>query len=381
MLEHPTKRTRVPQSPDATPPFTLATPTQNEPQDTQMTDYTPQPTPPGPLKRQENPELANPAEPPSKKSTRSDNPQEAPADHTGITNRSHQQAITHHLVPQRSNNQPHSTKIALGDLASLKKRKPDTLTGTLRTLGSQGSRNHITQFLLNSNTPSTEPTIQPTLSKSAPQPSANAIKNIKNNDSTCALRASGHDTTIDGFLVQQTSYQQPKINRPYLQALMQPQKLRPQQPKPPSPKLSTQPNPANHSYSLLPQLDLSNHMTFNSEITSTWRATDELLFQSNIEGNFKVATWNCNQLTDEKAEYIAWYISTMRIDILFIQDTRLTPAAYKSISYRLKTLLGGETFIASSIKAHTNYTVGGQVVIVNAALKLKIDGLWSDLKD
>ena len=68
----------------------------------------------------------------------------------------------------------------------------------------------------------------------------------------------------------------------------------------------------------------------------------------------------------------------MEIDVLFIQDTRLTPVMYKAISYRLKTLLGGETFIASSIKAHTNHTVGGQLVIVNSNMKQKIDGLWSD---
>ena len=61
-----------------------------------------------------------------------------------------------------------------------------------------------------------------------------------------------------------------------------------------------------------------------------------------------------------------------------MQETRLTPATYKSISYKLKTLLGSETFIASSIKSHTNCTVGGQVVIINSNLKQKIDGLWSD---
>jgi exonuclease III len=119
-------------------------------------------------------------------------------------------------------------------------------------------------------------------------------------------------------------------------------------------------------------------MTFNSDITSTWRAADEILFQTSNEGNFKVATWNCNQMTETKAEYIAWYVVSMGIDVLFIQDTRLTPAMYKAVSYRLKVLLGAETFIASSIKAHTNYTVGGQIVIVNSNLKQKIDGLWSD---
>ena len=80
----------------------------------------------------------------------------------------------------------------------------------------------------------------------------------------------------------------------------------------------------------------------------------------------------------KKADYIAWYMSHTNIDVLFIQDTRLTPAKYNSISYQIKTLLGSETFVASSIKEHTNCTVGGQVVIVNAALKQKIDGLWSD---
>ena len=66
------------------------------------------------------------------------------------------------------------------------------------------------------------------------------------------------------------------------------------------------------------------------------------------------------------------------IDILFMQDTRLIPATYRSISYILKTLLGSETFIASSIESHTDCTVGGQVVIINSNLKQKIDGLWSD---
>ena len=76
-------------------------------------------------------------------------------------------------------------------------------------------------------------------------------------------------------------------------------------------------------------------------------------------------------MTETKAEYIAWYIASMEIDVLFIQDARLTPVMYKAVSYRLKSLLGGETFVASSIKPYTNHTVGGQLVIVNSNLKQK----------
>ena len=139
-------------------------------------------------------------------------------------------------------------------------------------------------------------------------------------------------------------------------------------------RYNKQPTPNSHTYTPRPQLDLSNHMTFNSDITNTWRAADEILFQTSNEGNFKVATWNCNQLTETKTEYIAWYIASMEIDVLFIQDTRLTPAMYKSVSYRIKTLLGGETFIASSIKTHTKHTAGGQIVIVKSNLKEKLTG-------
>ncbi len=62
-------------------------------------------------------------------------------------------------------------------------------------------------------------------------------------------------------------------------------------------------------------------MTFNSDITSTWRASDEILYQTPLSGNFKVATWNYNKLTETKAEYIAWYMLKTNIDILFMQDT------------------------------------------------------------
>ena len=184
--------------------------------------------------------------------------------------------------------------------------------------------------------------------------------------------------SLQKFLVPQESTQQPHIPKPYLDALLTNNEHRAPKPATPHYKHNKQPSPNSHAYFLRPQLDLSNHMTFNSDITSTWRASDEILFQTNNEGNFKVATWNCNHMTETKAEYIAWYVASMEIDVLFIQDTRLTPVMYKAISYRLKTLLGGETFIASSIKAHTNHTVGGQLVIVNSNLKQKIDGLWSD---
>jgi exonuclease III len=119
-------------------------------------------------------------------------------------------------------------------------------------------------------------------------------------------------------------------------------------------------------------------MTFSSTIASTWRKADELLFQTEQAGNVKIATWNSNHLTDKKAEHIAWYICATQIDIMFIQDTRLTPAMYKSISYKFKNLLGSETFVASTIRPHSNCTAGGQLVIINSALKNKIDGLWCD---
>ena len=85
-------------------------------------------------------------------------------------------------------------------------------------------------------------------------------------------------------------------------------------------------------------------MTFSTTIASTWRKADEILFQTEQVGNVKIVTWNSNHLTVKKAEHIAWYICATQIDIMFIQDTRLTTAMYKSISYKLKNLLGSETF-------------------------------------
>ena len=187
--------------------------------------------------------------------------------------------------------------------------------------------------------------------------------------------------TITQFLAPQKSNQQPAIKRSYLQALTDSASTTSHKTMGSASSIrnrTSQPNPKSQSYTLIPQLDLSNHMSFSTTISSTWRKADELLFQTEQAGNVKIATWNSNHLTDKKAEHIAWYICATQIDIMFIQDTRLTPAMYKSISYTLKNLLGAETFVASSIRPHSNCTAGGQVVIINSALKTKIDGLWCD---
>ena len=155
----------------------------------------------------------------------------------------------------------------------------------------------------------------------------NTDKHDDNKHNTAIQRkTTDNDKPLHKFLVQQDSTQQPSIQKPYLDALLTNNYLSAASRNTTTKRHSKQPTPNSHTYTLRPQLDLSNHMTFNPDITSTWRAADETLFQTNNEGNFKVATWNCNQLTETKTEYIAWYMASMDIDVLFIQDTRLTPA-------------------------------------------------------
>ena len=166
------------------------------------------------------------------------------------------------------------------------------------------------------------------------QPSSQKIRHQK------PLPSANRKPTITQFLTPQMSNQQPAIKRTYLQALIdkatEEQQQQPQEQN--QRKRTSQPNPQSQSYTLIPQLDLSNHMTFSTTIASTWRKADELLFQTEQVGNVKIATWNSNHLTDKKAEHIAWYICATQIDITFIQDTRLTqqctnPSATSSKTY------------------------------------------------
>ena len=81
---------------------------------------------------------------------------------------------------------------------------------------------------------------------------------------------------------------------------------------------------------------------------------------------------------EQKADYLAWYIIKKKLDICFIQDARVTLTAFRGINLKLKTALGGDTLIASTIKSTTSGEAGGQIVIVNAALRKRVTGLWSD---
>ena len=83
-------------------------------------------------------------------------------------------------------------------------------------------------------------------------------------------------------------------------------------------------------------------------------------------------------MDEQKADYLAWYIIKKKLDICFIRDARVTLAAFRGINLKLKAALGGVTLIASTIKSTTSGESGGQIVIVNAALKKRVTGLWSD---
>jgi hypothetical protein len=308
MLEpQPPKRTRAPPSPDATPPFTLAT------QDTH--------------------------------------------DDTTQSSETETNHMTSNAIPaKRHTANTHWT------IKEAKKRRTSTNIKDIR------------KFFPTCNTPSQLSPADNNTNRHVRESTHIATKRKATNASTQLTRPPNELSNaqpLQKFLVPQESTQQPHIPKPYLDALLANNKIHAPRPIFPNNRHSKQPTANSHAYTLRPQLDLSNHMTFNSDITSTWRAADEILFQTNNEGNFKAATWNCNQMTETKAEYIAWYVASMEIDVLFIQDTRMTPVMYKAVSYRLNTLLGCETFVASSIKAHTNYTVGGQIVIVNSNLKQK----------
>jgi hypothetical protein len=83
-------------------------------------------------------------------------------------------------------------------------------------------------------------------------------------------------------------------------------------------------------------------------------------------------------MDEQKADYLAWYIMKKQLDVVFIQDARVTLAAFRGINLRLKAALGGDTLIASTIKSTTSGEAGGQIVIVNATLRKRVTGLWSD---
>ena len=76
-------------------------------------------------------------------------------------------------------------------------------------------------------------------------------------------------------------------------------------------------------------------------------------------------------MDDQKADYLAWYIMKKQLDVVFIQDARVTAAAFRGINLKLKAALGGDTLIASTVKSTTRGEAGGQIVIVNAALRKK----------
>jgi hypothetical protein len=122
------------------------------------------------------------------------------------------------------------------------------------------------------------------------QPSSQKIRHQK------PLPSANRKPTITQFLTPQMSNQQPAIKRTYLQALIdkatEEQQQQPQEQN--QRKRTSQSNPQSQSYTLIPQLDLTNHMTFSTTIASTWRKADELLFQTEQVGNVKIATWNSN---------------------------------------------------------------------------------------
>ena len=125
-------------------------------------------------------------------------------------------------------------------------------------------------------------------------------------------------------------------------------------------------------------MNIDDQSTYPQPITDTFRNTDELCFGEEEAGNLKIATWNANRMDEQKADYLAWYIIKKKLDICFIQDARVTLAAFRGINLKLKTALGGDTLIASTIKSNTSGEAGGQIVIINAALRKRVTGLWSD---
>ena len=215
MLEpHPPERTRAPPSPDATPPFTLAT--QDTQYDTTQTSENRSnhiPTTTMHTKRQPD---RNHFTITNAKKCRT------PTDTKDIRNFfTTNQAIAH---------------TATTDTSNYRHDKSNTHKDTKRkaTIASA----------LNKNTPS-EPSNTQSLQK---------------------------------FLIPQESTQQPHIPKPYLDAILTKNEHRAPKPVTPHHKHNKQPSPNSHAYFLRPHLDLSNHMTFNSDITRTWRASDEVLF-------------------------------------------------------------------------------------------------------
>ena len=109
--------------------------------------------------------------------------------------------------------------------------------------------------------------------------------------------------------------------------------------------------------------------TFSQDMESRSREVDnEGSKLSELDSDIRVCTLNINKLTEDKVQFIAWFITKNEIDVLFIQDTQLSMATAQWRKQELKRELGEDVFISCSAmedsQAFTN--VGGQMVIVSS---------------
>ena len=111
-------------------------------------------------------------------------------------------------------------------------------------------------------------------------------------------------------------------------------------------------------------------------------------------GTLNTATFNVGQtgLTRYNLQYILWFMQAMRIDVFFLQDTRLLPSMAESLMKVARTTLGPGSVCKSSAgksglesaaqhRSSFNERVGGQVILVAAKWGLRVVDTWTDPSD
>ena len=135
---------------------------------------------------------------------------------------------------------------------------------------------------------------------------------------------------------------------------------------------------SNHKHiTKLPKNDTSN--LFNITTNKKWAATCKKFDKAHIKDDnitvgklglhdIRIGFLNINGFKDDKIEYMLWYYDACELDILFINDIRLTKLEVDMKKQKIHARLGDQYGIystASKTNLNRNCIVGGQMVIVN----------------
>ena len=127
----------------------------------------------------------------------------------------------------------------------------------------------------------------------------------------------------------------------------------------------------------LPKNDTTN--LFNITTNKKWAATCKNFDQAHIKDDnitvgklglydIRIGFININGFKDDKIEYMLWYYDACDLDILFINDLRLTELEVDIKKQKIHARLGdkyGNFSTISKTNLNRNCSVGGQMVIVN----------------